>query len=435
MNILNLPDWNVLKVEETEHDYVVTAEPKKQVTACHHCLSKDLRRFGKKKPFFLHLPAHGKRVGIRAEIQRYKCASCGKILQQPATDIDETRNATVPLLRFIEKQSMEKTFVEVAADVGMDERSVRRIFDGYAKKLEAENQFMTPKFLGIDEITIRRTPRLILTNIGEATIYDIYPSRKLERVVKYLSAIPDKQTIRLVAMDMWKPYKMAVEAVLPGAKIVIDKFHVVKLANKAVDDYRKSLSGELTTSDKRQLMRSRYILLKRKKDLNEQDKFTLETWTSTFALLGFAHELKEAFYGIYDARDRHDAERRYWDWQLSIPKELEGVFGELIKAVKNWKEEIFAYFDYRITNAFTESMNSKIRKIESEGRGYSFEVLRTKALFTSGFKKRERPKMNRRPNLNADTLAMINPFGNQEDVVNYGVPISTFVERLERGDF
>lgn len=435
MNILNLPQWDVISVEENEHDYLVTAEPKTKVTTCRHCFGTQLSRFGKKHPVFMHLPSHGKRVGIKAGVQRYRCEKCKKILQQDIPDIDEKRNATVQLVRFIEKQSLERTFTDIAAQVGMDEKSVRRIFDDYSKELERSYQFMTPEWLGIDEVSIRRTMRLILTNLKEHTIYDIYPSRKQDKVVKHLDAIPGKTNIKLVSMDMWKPYKLAVEAILPQAKIVIDKFHVVRLANKAVDDYRKSLSGELSQTERREMMRSRYILLKRKKDLTEEDKFQLEIWTANLATLGLAHELKEMFYGIYDATDRHDAMKRYWDWQLSIPKELEPVFKELIRAVKNWNNEIFAYFDYRITNAFTESMNSVIRKVEAAGRGYSFEVLRTKVLYTNGFKTAAKPRFNRRPNTNMDTFGMISPWSDQDEVINYGVPISTFIEKYERGEY
>jgi hypothetical protein len=67
-----------------------------------------------------------------------------------------------------------------------------------------------------------------------------------------------------------------------------------------------------------------------------------------------------------------------------IPKELQSAFEPLTKAMDNWEAEIFAYFDYRVTNAYTESLNSLIRVINRLGRGYSFEVLRAKILFTEG---------------------------------------------------
>lgn len=53
-------------------------------------------------------------------------------------------------------------------------------------------------------------------------------------VINYLYQIPNRERIHYVAMDMWKPYKDAVNEVLPQAKIVVDKFHVVRMANDAI---------------------------------------------------------------------------------------------------------------------------------------------------------------------------------------------------------
>lgn len=69
-------------------------------------------------------------------------------------------------------------------------------------------------------------------------------------------------------MDMWRPYKDAVNTVLPHAKVVVDKFHVVRMANQALDSVRKALRDKMTTKERRTLMRERFILLKRKHDLN-----------------------------------------------------------------------------------------------------------------------------------------------------------------------
>lgn len=435
MNILNLPAWRVLQVQEKPHQYLILAEPERETNKCPKCYAKELYKHGIREQVYMHLSMHGKQVGIVAKAARFKCRKCGTVFKQSLPDIHTDYRATNGLVEYIKKQSLARTFTEIAKEVGLDESTIRKIFRAYSKELERSGKFMTPKWLGIDEITVRRTPRLILTNIGEQTIYDLYPSRKQERVAGYLDTIPDKRLIELVAMDMWRPYKTAVAAVLPQAKIVVDKFHVVRSANKCLDDFRKSLNSELSSGDKRKLMRNRFILLKRADKLNAQDKFTLSNWTNEFAMLGLAHEVKESFYGIYDAKDRFEAQKRYRDWRLSVPKELGPFFKELITAVKNWEKEIFNYFDFRITNAFTESINSVIRKHESAGRGYSFEAVRTKILYTQGFKKQEKPRFDRNFNRNIDGFSSVKPWGNEPEVINYGVPISTFLQNYERGEF
>ena len=57
-------------------------------------------------------------------------------------------------------------------------------------------------------------------------------------------------------------------------------------------------------------------------------------------------------------------------------------FEDLIKAMNNWEEEIFNYFDSPITNVYTESLNRLIKTMNHVGRGYSFEAFRAKTLFT-----------------------------------------------------
>jgi len=59
---------------------------------------------------------------------------------------------------------------------------------------------------------------------------------------------------------------------------------------------------------------------------------------------------------------------------------MKAHFDPLIKAMGNWHDEVFAYFDHPITNAYTESLNNLIRVVSRVGRGYSFEALRAKLL-------------------------------------------------------
>lgn len=89
-------------------------------------------------------------------------------------------------------------------------------------------------------------------------------------------------------------------AVLPDARIVIDKFHVVRMANDAVEKVRKSLREQLTPKQRRGLMHDRFVLLKRERDLNDRERLLLDGWTKSYPELGAAYRLKERFYGIYE---------------------------------------------------------------------------------------------------------------------------------------
>ncbi|MEQ1544912.1 transposase [Methyloglobulus sp.] len=64
------------------------------------------------------------------------------------------------------------------------------------------------------------------------------------------------------------------------------------------------------------------------------------------------------------------------------PHRLRGYFADLDREIDNWHKAVFNYFDHRVTNAYNESANNHIKPDARQGRGYSFEVLRTKVLFT-----------------------------------------------------
>jgi hypothetical protein len=64
-----------------------------------------------------------------------------------------------------------------------------------------------------------------------------------------------------------------------------------------------------------------------------------------------------------------------------VPASLKADFNDLTRAMRNWRKEILNYFDYPITNAYTEALNGVTKVMNRMGRGYSFEVIRARMLF------------------------------------------------------
>jgi transposase len=229
-------------------------------------------------------------------------------------------------------------------------------------------------------------------------------------------------------MDMWQPYRRAVEETLPNATVVVDKFHIQRMGNNAMETIRKQLRASLSDKRRRTLKKDRYILLRRRRDLKEQDILILQSWTHNFPTLGAAYELKESFFDIWDETNRQAAESRYDLWQADIPIELADQFEPIVTAMTNWRGPIFAYFDTGLTNAYTEAMNGLIRVIDRAGRGYSFEALRAKMLYSVGLHKIQRPAYRKARKGEP-------PIVFQVPSVNFGVDISTLAKALKDGSF
>ena len=210
------------------------------------------------------------------------------------------------------RESFNHPYTFVAAQTGLDEKTVRDIFNARAEFLGRWHRFETPRILGIDELYLNKRYRCILTNIEERTLLDLLATRRQDVVTNYLMKLKDRQKVEIVSMDMWNPYRAAVKAVLPQARIVVDKFHVVRMANDALERVRKGLRKELKPSQSRTLKGDRKILLKRAHEVSDRERLIMETWTGAFPQLLAAYEHKERFYGIWDANTHGSRQKPPW---------------------------------------------------------------------------------------------------------------------------
>jgi transposase len=149
--------------------------------------------------------------------------------------------------------------------------------------------------LGIDEVHLLHKPRGVITDISNRRIIDLLRDRNKSTIISFLSRMPQKERdhITLACIDMWRPYFDAIRLVLPQAQVVIDHFHVVKMANEALEAVRKEIRASLSDTERRGLMHDRYILLRRRADLTESQTLILEAWTENFRQLKTAYWLKD----------------------------------------------------------------------------------------------------------------------------------------------
>ena len=226
------------------------------------------------------------------------------------------------------------------------------------------------------------------------------------------------KNIRLVTTDMSKPYKSAIQECLPYAKIVIDKFHVFQLLHSKLSktksvimtDIRKQIENAPTLEESNHLRQVRDLINQypflfkfgRKKLAEKPERLNvLADACQTFPELNHLRLIKEGFERIYDSQNRSEAEAMYDEWIKLIPPSTqkkaavwEATYGvrasvfaadiaSFSRTVKNWHDEIFAYFDpdCQVTNAAAEGINSLVQRINAQGNGYGFKHLRIKAIY------------------------------------------------------
>ena len=208
----------------------------------------------------------------------------------------------------------------------------------------------------------------------EGRILDVLPNRERETLEKWLDglSVEQRQAIKVVNVDMWEPYTLAVKAKLPQATIVADRFHVMKNLNHCLTQARREIQNKAPVEVKAQLKGSRWVLVKNQQDLNEKERTKLETIYHVSPELKTCHELKELFRLLFDTlTDREDAKQTLQIWiQLAEALEVKALKPFLV-TLRNWSEQILNYFFERRTNAFAEGVNNKIKLIKRRAFGYT----------------------------------------------------------------
>ena len=394
-NVLNLPTYTVTALHESGRDYHVKAVTVREPVACPNCHHNKLDSYGRREQMVKDLPLHRKPVDIHINTRRYRCKSCGKTFYEALLEINQKRLMTNRLVAWIGEQAIIRTFSSIAEEVGVTEGTIRHIFKGYVAHLEKAFCFEIPIWMGLDEIDIIK-PRCIVTNIQSNTIVELLLNRNKDTVARYLNGLAGKNNVQYVAMGIWAPYRDACQTTIPEAKIVIGKRHLVRLANEAMECVRKNLRESLTLKQRRSLAHDRLVLLKRERDLTSYDQLLLSSWSQSYDVLGEAYKLKEQFFQIYDARSSEEAQVRFANWKRNVSPKASSAFSNLVRALDDWMPLILNHFAHPEINAYAESLNSLTQITNRLGRGYSFEALRVKILFTEGTHKTVEPKVKYR---------------------------------------
>ncbi len=416
---INLPEFITedYKLEGNNLRIIVKPVKSNLYTECPHCKSTVLHKHGDIKRLVRDVNYFGESFEYQVELEihspRYKCIGCGKILTASFDSVDDYRKMTNRLKNKIKQESVRNEFTKIARQYGVSDTAVRNCFDEFVGELDSKRKFVTPRVLGIDEVHLYRKMRGVFVDIENGMLLEMTEDRKRTTMSRMISVF-DESKIEIVTMDMCRAYRDLVQEALPNAMIVIDKFHVIKLVNSAVDSVRNALCYEIE-----QTISSIDDAEERKAKLQEYRALEISPYTFRVNLSPLSRSvedrnrlnqlnriitaypkfkeilnLKEGILRVYRSNSIEEAKSYLNMWQSCVPKhdEVFKDFRRLSRTLSEWSEWILNYFVCRKTNAQTEGVNSLIKSIQVAGRGYSFEVLRAKVLYgTNDARKYERP--------------------------------------------
>lgn len=399
---LRLPGWRVYyddRLPQSPADVVFTAETMLPFKApCAKCVkvggvTPNWVRYGFKWQAIHDVSIRGDRIMIRVLRRRYQCATCKSTVWEPLPGRHVKRKATDRLVKYVEAASATRPFTDLAQELGISDRTVRRIYAEHGSRTARISE-TAPVWLGIDEVKLGRHTYAVLADLREKRFLDLLPNTKDSTLQAYLKELSNKERTKYVCMDLEKSYRRVVRRVFPRSTIVIDKFHVMRHVNAVIYAVLETLPD---SASQREVRKLGVALTKRRQRTPKIMAPWIERWFVQVPQLKRVWEAKEQCVAIWRAKNGQEAEERYQEWQRSLAADVTPWFQAFISDMEREGKEILNYFrSPLITNAFTEVTNRLIRKVHRMGHGYTFEVLRTKVRQAAAPKERVPQVFDRR---------------------------------------
>ncbi len=232
-----------------------------------------------------------------------------------------------------------------------------------------------PERLSLDEISKEKGKRKFITvvsDLDKSSLLEVIDSHKSEEIIEVLKKKPVKsrENVKEVSVDMWGGFQKVITEVFPKALIVIDRFHVMKLVNKALNQLRLSLDLKG--------LKSRCLLLKNASDLTEEENTELKEILEKSPCLTIAYELKEEFRNIYNTSTTVKmGQRRFEKWLVAA----RCLFPQTARTIAKYLDQICNYFINGTTSGVMEGLNNKIKLILRQSYGFkNFQLMREKLL-------------------------------------------------------
>lgn len=250
----------------------------------------------------------------------------------------------------------------------IQDRAVRR---GLARRKQE-----VVRHLGVDEKAFARGQRyftLVNDLDGGRVLYvaEERTQRSLDGFWESLSE-PQKTGVTAVAMDMWDPYVRSTRKHLPQAesKIVFDKFHIAKHLGEALDRVRRKEHKQLRLEGDERLKGTRYAWLRHPAGMEAAQRRELAELRSSNLKTARAWALKEAMMAFFTYVYEGPARKHFRWWHGWAVRSRLAPMVEKAGMLRRRFENVVTYIRHRVTNAASESLNSKIQWVKYTARGF-----------------------------------------------------------------
>lgn len=386
-HLLQLPELKITSFKKTSKNfYQFDLLKQSEFEVCPKCAtpSKTVYDHVWTKP--RDTPIRDKRISLNIKKRRFYCKSCKKPFTEPVQGVKKGFRTTDRFRRHI--MWCADNFSNLYAVERQLDVSSWLVHKAYYEQLQLQVQKIQNPWattIGIDEHSFRRNKKRDYRDF--ATIFVEYSHKRVREIVlgrspaelmaeERLLNIPGRQNVRNVIIDLSKNYHKLARELFPQAKIIADRFHVIRLFNNILNNYRKLATGDVRKNPIRKL------LLKKNYDLQPYQRRALNQWLDQNPQVREVYHYKEAMHRFYRCKGTNFAHKvltKITD-QMSLSKIPE--LRRLRETLHKWHHEIIHFFENGLTNGRTEGFNRVGKLIQRNAYGFrNFENYRRRLIY------------------------------------------------------
>lgn len=270
---------------------------------------------------------------------------------------------------------------KISKRLGISQSTVERVIhERFEIKVKEQLSYECPPIIGIDEHTIHKGYKFA-TTIADLThhrVYDVIEGKSRNLVESKLMSYKGRDSVKVVCMDLSSNYRSIVRRCFPKAKIVADRFHVIRLVLYHFMEFCKQAQEEVKWNRK-----LTYPLRKRGDRLNSEELERLKKFFENNPAIKLAYEFKERLCELLNRkhqtakecmRNIKELKTMMKQMKYEAPKEFE----RLAETISDWFAPIIRMWRFTKNNGITEGFHRKMKLIQRMAYGYkNFEFKRS----------------------------------------------------------
>jgi transposase len=368
--------YRYVRTDYVEGEVLFTIEQGRPTLQCPVCASREVIAHGHVTRLFRSVPIGAKATHVLLKIPRVECRACGLTRQVAVSFADPQKRYTHAFERYVLDLSTHMTIQDVARHLGVSWDTIKDI-----QKQDLQRHFSKPRLrklrqIAIDEIAVAKGHRyltVVLDLVSGAVVF-VGDGKGADALKPFWKRVRSSRAkIKAVATDMSLAYILAVREHLPRAVHVFDRFHVIKLFNEKLSNFRRELYREATEQLHKEILKgTRWLLLKNPENLDPErnERARLEEALRLNQPLATVYYMKEDLRQIWNQPNKATAARVLQDWIRRAEAAGIKLLRQFAGTLAMYRSGILAYYDYRISTGPLEGTNNKIKTMKRQAYGF-----------------------------------------------------------------